>query len=97
MTTKCGWKKLALHAPVGQYRHNGYEDNTDAHLKRQIMGREMVSAITEDVLDFGMWEQIFYGEFEGRRRKRLLVKVIGELEMGLNKTESACSSPYEAH
>ena len=71
-------EKLAPHEPVSQYRHNGYEDNADAHLKRQIMGREVVVAITEGHLDFGTWEQIFYGEFDGRRRKRALVKIIGE-------------------
>ena len=70
---------LAPHAPTGQYLHNRTgEDNADAHLKRQIMGREVVVAITEGKLDFGPWEQIFYGEFDGRRRKRALVKVIGE-------------------
>ena len=70
---------LAPHAPVEQYRHNDTgEDNADAHLKRQIMGREVVVAITDGKLDFGPWEQIFYGEFDGRRRKRVLVKVIGE-------------------
>ena len=69
---------LAPHAPVKQYRHNDTgEDNADAHLKRQIMGREVVVAITEGQLDFGPWEQIFYGEFDGRRKKRVLVKVIG--------------------
>lgn len=71
-------EKLAPHEPIGQYRHNGYEDNGDAHLKRQIMGREVVVAITKGKLDFGPWEQIFYGEFDGRRKKRVLVKVIGE-------------------
>lgn len=71
-------EKLAPHAPVEQYRHNGYEDNADAHLKRQIMGREVVVAITEGRLDFGTWERIFYGEFDGRRKKRVLVKIIGE-------------------
>ena len=71
-------EKLAPHEPVGQYRHNGYEDNADAHMKRQIMGREVVVAITEGRLDFGTWEQIFYGEFDGRRKKRVLVKIIGE-------------------
>ncbi|UZP65929.1 secondary thiamine-phosphate synthase enzyme YjbQ [Desulfovibrio mangrovi] len=71
-------EKLAPHAPVSQYRHNGYEDNADAHMKRQIMGREVVVAITEGRLDFGTWEQIFYGEFDGRRKKRVLVKIIGE-------------------
>jgi secondary thiamine-phosphate synthase enzyme len=71
-------EKLAPHAPVSQYRHNGYEDNGDAHLKRQIMGREVVVAVTDGKLDFGTWERIFYGEFDGRRKKRVLVKVIGE-------------------
>ena len=70
---------LAPHAPTDQYRHNRTgEDNADAHLKRQVMGREVVVAITEGRLDFGPWEQIFYGEFDGRRRKRVLVKIIGE-------------------
>jgi len=71
-------EKLAPEHPHSQYRHNGYEDNADAHLKRTIMGREVVVAITEGKLDFGPWEQIFYGEFDGKRRKRLLVKIIGE-------------------
>ena len=71
-------EKLAPHEPVSQYRHNGYEDNADAHMKRQIMGREVVVAITDGKLDFGTWEQIFYGEFDGRRRKRVLVKIIGQ-------------------
>lgn len=72
-------EKLAPHAPTGQYRHNDTgEDNADAHLKRQIMGREVVIAITKGRLDFGPWEQVFYGEFDGRRPKRVLVKVIGE-------------------
>ena len=72
-------EKLAPHEPVSQYRHNRtMEDNADAHLKRQIMGREVVVAITEGKLDFGPWEQIYYGEFDGRRRKRVLVKIIGE-------------------
>ena len=71
-------EKLAPHEPVSQYRHNGYEDNGDAHLKRQVMGREVVVAITDGKLDFGPWEQIFYGEFDGRRSKRVLVKIIGE-------------------
>ena len=72
-------EKLAPHAPVDQYRHNDTgEDNADAHLKRQVMGREVVVAITNGKLDFGPWEQIFYGEFDGRRNKRVLVKVIGE-------------------
>ena len=70
---------LAPHEPVGQYRHNRTgEDNADAHMKRQIMGREVVVAITDGKLDFGPWERIFYGEFDGRRRKRVLVKIIGE-------------------
>lgn len=71
-------ERLAPHEPVKQYRHNTYEDNADAHMKRQIMGREVVVAITDGDLDFGTWEQIFYGEFDGRRRKRVLVKIIGE-------------------
>jgi len=71
-------EKLAPHAPVEQYRHNGYEDNADAHMKRQIMGREVVVAVTDGQLDFGTWEQIFYGEFDGKRKKRVLVKIIGE-------------------
>ncbi len=70
-------EKLAPHEPVSQYAHNTFEDNADGHLKRQIMGREVVVAVTEGKLDFGPWEQIFYGEFDGRRRKRVLVKVIG--------------------
>ena len=70
---------LAPHAPVERYRHNATgEENGDAHLKRQVMGREVVVAISDGVLDFGPWEQIFYGEFDGRRRKRVLVKIIGE-------------------
>lgn len=71
-------EKLAPEKPYSQYHHNGFEDNADAHLKRQIMGREVVVAITNGKLDFGPWEQIFYGEFDGKRRKRVLVKVIGE-------------------
>jgi secondary thiamine-phosphate synthase enzyme len=72
-------EQLAPHAPTSQYRHNlTGEDNADAHLKRQIMGREVVVAITGGKLDFGTWEQIFYGEFDGRRKKRVLVKIIGE-------------------
>ena len=72
-------EKLAPHEPVSKYRHNRTgEDNADAHLKRQIMGREVVVAITNGKLDLGPWEQIFYGEFDGRRRKRVLVKIIGE-------------------
>ena len=72
-------ERLAPHAPVSQYRHNRTgEDNGDAHLKRQVMGREVVVAVTKGALDFGPWEQIFYGEFDGRRRKRVLVKIIGE-------------------
>jgi secondary thiamine-phosphate synthase enzyme len=69
---------LAPERPYEQYRHNGYEDNADAHLKRQIMGREVVVAVTGGRLDLGPWEQVFYGEFDGRRRKRALVKIIGE-------------------
>ena len=71
-------EKLAPHEPVSQYRHNTGEDNADGHLKRQIMGREAVVAVTKGKLDFGPWEQIFYGEFDGRRRPRVLVKIIGE-------------------
>lgn len=71
-------EKLAPHAPTSQYRHNGYEDNADAHLNRQIMGREVVVAVTAGRLHLGPWEQIFYGEFDGRRKKRVLVKIIGE-------------------
>ena len=72
-------ERLAPHAPVSQYRHNDTgEDNADAHLKRQVMGREVVVAITAGRLDFGPWEQIFYGEFDGKRKKRVMVKVIGE-------------------
>ena len=72
-------EKLAPHAPTSQYQHNRTgEDNADAHMKRQVMGREVVVAITKGKLDFGTWEQIFYGEFDGRRRKRVLVKIIGE-------------------
>jgi len=72
-------ERLAPHAPTSQYRHNlSGEDNADAHLKRQVMGREVVVAITGGRLDFGPWEQIFYGEFDGQRRKRVLVKIIGE-------------------
>ncbi len=71
-------EKLAPEKPHSQYKHNGFEDNADAHLKRTIMGREVVVAITQGKLDFGPWEQIFYGEFDGMRRKRVLVKIIGE-------------------
>ena len=72
-------EKLAPHAPTSQYRHNRTgEDNADAHLKRQVMGREVVIAVTKGKLDFGPWEQVFYGEFDGGRRKRVLVKIIGE-------------------
>jgi secondary thiamine-phosphate synthase enzyme len=72
-------ERLAPHAPVDQYRHNDTgEDNADAHLKRQVMGREVVVAITRGRMDLGPWEQIFYGEFDGRRRKRVLVKVLGD-------------------
>jgi len=71
-------EKLAPEKPHDQYDHNGYEDNADAHLKRSIMGREVVVAITGGKLDFGTWEQVFYGEFDGMRDKRVLVKIIGE-------------------
>lgn len=71
-------EKLAPEKPYEQYAHNGYEDNADAHLKRTLMGREVVVAVTEGKLDFGTWEQIFYGEFDGKREKRVLVKIIGE-------------------
>ncbi|UQZ89631.1 secondary thiamine-phosphate synthase enzyme [Deltaproteobacteria bacterium Smac51] len=71
-------ERLAPEKPYDQYDHNGYEDNGDAHLKRQIMGREVVVAVTGGQLDLGPWEQIFYGEYDGKRRKRVLVKIIGE-------------------
>lgn len=71
-------EKLAPEKPYNQYHHNGYEDNADAHLKRSIMGREVVVAVTEGKLDLGPWEQIFYGEFDGKRKKRVLIKIIGE-------------------
>jgi len=71
-------EKLAPEKPYSQYRHNSFEDNADAHLKRTIMGREVVVAVTNGKLDFGPWEQIFYGEFDGKRKKRVLVKIIGE-------------------
>jgi secondary thiamine-phosphate synthase enzyme len=71
-------EKLAPEKPYAQYKHNGSEDNADAHLKRTIMGREVVVAVTKGKLDFGPWEQIFYGEFDGRRDKRVLIKIIGE-------------------
>ena len=71
-------EKLAPEKPYSQYAHNGAEDNADAHLKRQVMGREVVVAVTDGDFDFGPWEQIFYGEFDGKRRKRVLVKIIGE-------------------
>ena len=71
-------EKLAPEKPYSQYAHNGYEDNADAHLKRTIMGREAVVAITDGKLDFGTWEQIFYAEFDGKRNKRVLIKIIGE-------------------
>jgi secondary thiamine-phosphate synthase enzyme len=71
-------EKLAPEKPYGQYRHNTAEDNADAHLKRTVMGREVVVAVTQGKLDFGPWEQIFYGEFDGKREKRVLVKIIGE-------------------
>lgn len=71
-------EKLAPEKPYSQYAHNGFEDNADAHIKRTIMGREVVVSITEGKMDFGPWEQIFYGEFDGKRKKRVLVKIIGE-------------------
>jgi secondary thiamine-phosphate synthase enzyme len=71
-------EKLAPEKPHSQYQHNGFEDNADAHLKRSVMGREVVVAVTGGKLDFGPWEQIFYGEFDGRRKKRVLVKIIGD-------------------
>ncbi len=71
-------EKLAPEKPYNQYAHNGYEDNADAHLKRTVMGREVVVAVTEGRLDFGPWEQIFYGEFDGMRQKKLMIKIIGE-------------------
>ncbi|XOQ48828.1 MAG: thiamine phosphate synthase YjbQ, UPF0047 family [Eubacteriales bacterium] len=71
-------EKLAPEKPYSQYRHNGFEDNADAHLKRTVMGREVVVAVTEGKLDFGTWEQIFYFEFDGKRDKRVLIKIIGE-------------------
>jgi secondary thiamine-phosphate synthase enzyme len=71
-------EKLAPEKPYSQYRHNGFEDNADAHLKRTVMGREVTVAVSDSRLDFGPWEQIFYGEFDGKRKKRVLVKIIGE-------------------
>lgn len=71
-------ERLAPEKPYDQYAHNGFEDNADAHLKRTVMGREVVVAVTEGRLDFGPWEQIFYGEFDGKRTKRLLIKIIGD-------------------
>ncbi|MHC4913355.1 MAG: secondary thiamine-phosphate synthase enzyme YjbQ [Planctomycetota bacterium] len=71
-------EKLAPEKPYSQYRHNGFEDNADAHLKRTVMGREVLVAVTDGQLDFGPWEQIFYGEFDGKRKKRVLVNIIGE-------------------
>ena len=71
-------EKLAPEKPYSQYMHNGYEDNADAHIKRTVMGREVVVAVTEGELDFGTWEQIFYGEFDGMRNKRIMIKIIGE-------------------
>ena len=71
-------EKLAPEKPYEQYAHNGFEDNADAHLKRTVMGREVVVGVTKGRLDFGPWEQIFYGEFDGRRPKKLLIKIIGE-------------------
>ena len=77
-TMRFGWRRSPPPEPVSGYRHNVGEDNADAHMKRQVMGREVVVAVTDGRLDFGTWEQIFYGEFDGRRRKRVLVKIIGE-------------------
>ena len=71
-------EKLAPEKPYSQYKHNGFEDNADAHLKRTVMGREVVVAVTDGKMDFGPWEQIFYGEFDGKRKKKVLVKIIGE-------------------
>ena len=71
-------ERLAPEKPYSQYRHNGFEDNADSHIKRTLMGREVVVAVTNGQMDFGPWEQIFYGEFDGKRRKRVLVKIIGE-------------------
>ena len=71
-------EKLAPEKPHSQYQHNGFEDNADAHIKRTVMGREVVVAVTKGQMDFGPWEQIFYGEFDGKRRKRVLVKIIGD-------------------
>lgn len=71
-------EELAPHEPLSHYRHNGAEDNADAHLKRQVMGREVVVAVTDGKLDFGPWEQIFYGEFDGKRPKKVMIKIIGE-------------------
>lgn len=71
-------EKIAPEKPYSMYQHNGYEDNADAHIKRQVMGREVVCAITKGKLDFGPWEEIFYGEFDGMRKKRVLIKIIGE-------------------
>ena len=71
-------EKLAPEKPYSQYAHNGYEDNGDAHLKRSVMGREVVIAVTNGELDFGPWEEVFYGEFDGMRNKRILIKIIGE-------------------
>ena len=71
-------EKIAPEKPYSQYQHNGFEDNADAHLKRSVMGREVIVAVTDGKLDFGPWERIFYGEFDGKRKKRVLVKIIGE-------------------
>ncbi len=71
-------EKLAPEKPYSQYRHNGFEDNADAHLKRTVMGREVLVAVTDGQFDFGPWEQIFYGEFDGKRKKRVLIKIIGQ-------------------
>ncbi len=86
-------EKLAPEKPHSQYRHNGFEDNADAHMKRQLMGREVVVAVTGGRLDFGPWEQIFYGEYDGMRRKRVLVKIIGSngVRQGARAVEQSCS------
>lgn len=73
-----GLEELAPHEPLDQYRHNASADNADAHMKRQLMGREVIVAVTNGKLDMGIWEQIFYGEFDGRRKKKVLIKIIGE-------------------
>ena len=90
-------ERLAPEKPYSQYRHNGYEDNADAHLKRSVMGREVVVAVTGGKLDFGPWEQIFYGEFDGKRRKRVLVKIIGEEGFFSEDRSKSCTSSRCQH